>query len=210
MGLLYSRQNRNNNILRNNKEIPKNHDKNKFILLTSKICGHCQPFKKNQMPKIKSVIDKKVNLDLFSIEIPTFDNKEIPEYAGIEIPKNLENIAIWYPFIIMISKKDWNYLMKNGFDIDPNKVLTSDGQRKTLNIDYLTNLEHIEIFNAQELPLTSESIIKWINENLSKPKYQDDSDDIEIKNQDESKYDIKNEDEEKPQDFYKITFVAKR
>lgn len=210
MGLLYSRQNRNNNILRNNNEIPKNHDRNKFILLTSKICGHCQPFKKNQMPKIKSAIDKKVNLDLFSIEIPNFDNKKIPEYAGIEIPKNLENIAMWYPFIVMISKKDWNYLMKNGLDIDPDKVLISNGQGKNLNIDYLTNLEHIEIFNAQELPLTSESIIKWINENLSKPKYQDDSDDIEIKNQNESKYDIKNEDEEKPQDFYKITFVTKR
>lgn len=119
----------------------------KFILITSKMCGHCTSFKNRNLDSLKSSLTKINNIEYIEIETPTMDASNIKNFVNYPIPNNLSSMVRWFPYILMISSKNWQ------------QGLTSD----------LTK-DQVDAYNPQQ-GMSTENIIKWVNKTLQKEDY---------------------------------------
>lgn len=134
-------------------------DKHKFILITSKSCGYCTIFKDNHGKTLNQELNNIPNVDNITIEIPTMSASQIKEVVTYPVPKNINRMVGWYPFILMVSSTNW----KLGLKEDLVK-------------------EQVDIYNPRQ-GMNTENIINWVKQNLLKEEYNLASQNTLIQNQ---------------------------
>lgn len=123
-------------------------NKNIFLLVTAGDCFHCNGFKKNVWPNLKSKLDKRNDIQIIHIELPLLSST----ISKTEYHRDLSKFIKWYPTIMLFPSSLWNNF-------------NSKLEGEVMNGKFVKDV--IEFDKESKIGYTEISIIDWINKTLS-------------------------------------------
>lgn len=128
----------------------------KLIIVNVKSCGSCKSFTSKYLSEestdsLPNKVAKLDNVDYIQVNLDRM-NKLNFNSKWREVPQMIYSLIKWYPFVMLISEKDWAAGL-SGEDIN-DKVFVYDPRTNVVDV------------NADG-KLTTEDIMKWVNVKLS-------------------------------------------
>lgn len=122
--------------------------KYRLYIVTADNCGHCREFKKNQLEKLKTLMNDKPLVDRVEtvhVDLQTMsDNK----------PKEISQYVSWFPTFIL--KKDNDIFVFNGIIVD-GQVKYNEGKHENSLGAMVDNIKSP----------TADNIYLWVSEKIS-------------------------------------------
>lgn len=129
-----------------------------FVLIIAKTCPACHGFKKRTWDSLRRELEKRKQVQIVTIEVPTTQSKPDPS----KYHKDLQRFIGWFPTMGLYPADRWNNpkseligVIKNGKIVPPG----NNDEGKFLP-------EHVE--PVGDINLSEEDVLKWIDYTLTK------------------------------------------
>lgn len=129
-----------------------------FVLITAKTCPACHGFKKRTWDDLRRELEKRKQVRIITIEVPTTQSKPDPK----KYHKDLQRFIGWFPTMGLYPAERWNNPKSELIGVIKNGKIVPPGNNDQGNFVP----EHVE--PVGNIDLSKEDVLKWIDYTLTK------------------------------------------